>query len=124
MKTIKVLPYLILISLVNFSCDSDNSFEVKKRAAKELLSKDCNFISNSSTEFIKRKHPVIGEIVAAVVSNKCDCIIDTLSVQFANDYTLEAIKKMQAQPIETIQQAIEKTIDKKSEAVRKCITTL
>ena len=119
-RRITVIALNLCLILIITSCKTD-SFEERKLAAKELLSKDCNFIVNASTEFIKEKHPIMGAIADAVISNRCDCLIDSLSVQFAKQYSLDEIQQMQTQPIETIETAVEYVVDKNSDVVKGCL---
>ena len=121
MKKIILLCFSLFFIIVFSSCQSnDDTFEARRLAAKQLLTKDCDFISNASTEFIRKKHPVLGTLASAAVSFQCDCITDSLAVQFAKEYDLETITNMQTQPIETAQKALEDILNKNSDAVSGC----
>ncbi len=57
MKKIIAYTLKLFITIAFLSCQSNDDFEAKKTVAKEILSKDCDFIVDATTEFIKKKHP-------------------------------------------------------------------
>ena len=116
-----ILVSLSLFSIMIFSsCKPNDTFEIRKQAAKQLLTKDCDFISNASTEFVK-KHPLFKNLAETFITAGCDCITDSLAVQFANEYDLETIQNMEKQPIETTRTAVEKVLEKNNNAVKNCL---
>ncbi len=70
---------------------------------------------------LRRSILLLGDIAAAVEASKCDCITDTLSVRFANEYNLEQLNKMKSEPIEVTQEALEKVLDKNNDCLKGCI---
>jgi hypothetical protein len=112
---------LSLLALGMISCESESSFEERRVAAKALLSAKCDVVVDASSEFIKNKRPLIGAIVATLVSSKCDCITDSLAVQFANEYDLQAIKDMEHEPIESLAVILDKCMDKNDKVVMDCV---
>ncbi len=119
------LKQYILLALLTFliiSCESKSSFEERRAAAKIILSSKCAVVVDASTEFIKDKRPIIGALVATVVESKCDCITDSLAVQFANEYDLQTIKDMEHEPIESLAVILNKCMDKNDKVVVDCVT--
>src|ERR1700749_1313211 len=109
----------ILVTLMFSACQpNQDTFEARRRAAKQLLTKDCDLITDASTEFVKQ-HQFFKDIAKALVSTSCDCIVDSLSVQFANRYNLTTIQNMQYEPIETTQKAIADVLSKNN-TVKSC----
>ena len=116
--------FLVFIITTFTACQSNDTFEMRRQVAKEMLKKKFDVVVNVSTEFIRKKHPVIAFGVELLASSKCDCITDSLSIQFANEYSLERLQELQNEPIQSLQITIEKILDEDDHAVINCIKKL
>lgn len=121
MQNIKFFVGFAVLAMAMGSCKTESTFEERRLAAKALLSGKCECVVDASTEFIVEKRPLIGALVGVVVSSKCDCISDSLAVQFANEYTLEAIHDMEHKPIESLGLILQKVMDKNDKVVLDCV---
>ncbi len=115
------LPALFIISIAFVSCYEPDTFEARRQVAKQMLKKKFDVVVNASTEAIKKKHPYLAIGVGMVAQMKCDCITDSLAIQFANEYNLKKLQELETAPIESLQLTVEKLLDKDDHSVINCI---
>lgn len=113
---------LLLICIAALSCHQPDTFEARRQVAKAMLKKKFDVVVNTSTELIRKKHPYLAIGVGVLAKMKCDCITDSLAMQFANEYTLKKLQELETAPIESLQLTVEKVLDKDDHCVVNCIT--
>jgi hypothetical protein len=111
-----------VLGITFFSCQRPDTFEERRQIAKAMLQRKFDVVVDVSTELIKKKHPIVAMGVEIVAKMKCDCITDSLAVQFANGYSLEKLQDLETAPIESLQLTVEKVLDKDDHCVMNCIT--
>ncbi|HEX8516117.1 MAG TPA: zinc-ribbon domain-containing protein [Bacteroidia bacterium] len=85
--------------------------------ADRILSKDCAFITNASTEYIK--NDFAAAMLTALGNVKCDCIKEKLREKLADDYTLSELLAFEKKPIHEVLE-IKNLIEKNNEELRGC----
>lgn len=104
-----------------FFTDGKGSEAAQKEVIiKEILGKDCTFIAQASAEYIKQ--PVLAAGVNAMVSNRCDCILEVIVPQMMQRYTLHELEEMKIKPIQTLQIVANLIIENAGEIQGKCLS--
>lgn len=86
-------------------------------AADRLLSKDCQALTDMSTEYIK--NDVAAAFISALGNSKCDCIREKLREKLADKYTLPQLQAFEKKPLHEIQE-IKDLIEENNEELQNC----
>src|ERR1700741_397644 len=60
----------------NSEGSSGNETEQKKAIVQEILGKDCTFLSQACTEYIKSG--LLADVIAAIATNRCNCVQEVI----------------------------------------------
>ncbi len=107
-----------IFSYFQFFRTSDDS-SARIAAAKDLLSSNCDELTNMSTEYIKKNWAA--NTMKFIEENRCNCVIEILAPKMADKYSLQELLDLKNKPIHDIQ-AITEIIEANKDDVMKCLT--
>lgn len=114
-----IVVVLILLGYIFFykSPGKEESYADRLKSANEILDKDCDGLSNITTEYIK--NDLLKTVVGAVVGNRCDCIKNIIAPKLAAKYPLSSLEDFKKQPIHQVIE-IKEIIHENSNELKKC----
>lgn len=89
--------------------------------ADRLLSKDCETLTNMSTEYIK--NDVAAAFINALGSTKCDCLKEKLREKLADKFTLIELQDFEKKPIHKVEE-IQTLIKENNVELKECFPLL
>lgn len=111
----------IYVACILTACASrPDTFESRRKLAKEILQKKFDLVVDVSTELAKKKNVILGIGVHYLVSSKCDCITDSLAIGMANKYSLNKLEELQSAPVESFKITLEEVIENNDGPVLNC----
>src|SRR6218665_2969017 len=118
--TVPLIAAICFAGYMFFTWDTNSETHQKEAIVKEILGKDCLFISQASSEYIKQ--PMLAAGVNAIVSNRCDCIQEVIVPKMIQRYTLHDLQEMEVKPIQTMQIVANLIIENAGEIQGKCLS--
>lgn len=115
-KVIRIIALLLLAS-----CSEKDAFEAKRIVAKELLSRECNAVVKAATREMEKKHDVSAAVIQNLAESRCDCMTDSLAVQFAKDFSLAELQQLKNAAGDSLVPMLEKEMEKSAGAVGNCL---
>lgn len=97
-----------------------NEVEQKKALINQIMGKDCNFLSQASSEYIKSG--LLADIVSAVAMNRCECIQEVIVPKMIEQYSIDELNDLQKQPIHALQEVGKLISENANEIKQHCLT--
>jgi len=110
------MKWIPFVCIILCACSTD-TLEKRKEVAEELLSAQCDIITNSATDFIDSD--LLSGLLDAVLGNRCDCVNEILVPKMAEKYTLEQLNEFREEPV-NVKFAIKDLITENQTEVTNC----